>query len=184
MLKARAVSGANVLATITLPFVDPDLGSSTNSHFAAIHSNPPALKPGDTPGIVTNRYGKGQSIWIAAPIENSEEEVNARLFKRLVDLLLPKPYAIELDAHPSVEGTLFHQADRNCFVAGLLTLQKESPHVPLEAAVRVRLPRGRNVSAVRLLPDSKSIPFEVRAGMVEFRLGPFDTMSMAQIVYI
>ncbi len=27
MLKARAVSGANVLATITLPFVDPDLGT-------------------------------------------------------------------------------------------------------------------------------------------------------------
>ena len=60
MIKAVTLPGAEVLATVTLPFVAPELGQAIGSHFGAIHSNPPALTPGTDPGIVIEHLRKGQ----------------------------------------------------------------------------------------------------------------------------
>ena len=57
MMKAEALGGAEVLATVTLPWVAPELGHSIGSHFASIHSNPPALVPG------TNSGAGDQFLW-------------------------------------------------------------------------------------------------------------------------
>jgi hypothetical protein len=183
MLRATSLPGAEVLATITLPFAPPDQGKPIGSRFGAIHSNPPALTPGTDPGLVWNTFGKGRAVWAAAPIESSTEAVNARLVLALLKRLLPGPYHFEADTHPSVEMTLFHQQDKKRMLAGLLTMQQQLPPFPAAATVRVRVPSGKKITAVSHLPERKPLKFKTTGPHVQFDLEPFDALSMALIEY-
>ena len=144
MIKAEATGGAEVLATVTLPWVAPELGHSIGSHFASIHSNPPALAPGTTPALVINSFGKGKTVWLAGPIETERGEVNPVLLVHLIKRTLPGPYKFEADTHPSVEMTLFHQAEKKRLLVGLLSMQDQLPAIPLGATVRVQTPAGKD----------------------------------------
>lgn len=179
MLQARAQSGAQVLATLTLPFVDPALGRVIGSRFAAIHSNPPALTPGTDPAVVL----KGRTVWAAAPFESSAEAVNAKLLLALLGRILPRPYPLEVDAHPAVEATLFHQPEKRRLLVGLLNLQRQLPQVPVPAGVRVGIPAGKRARRVLQLPDMTTVPFDAAEGRVAFRVPPFDTFAMRMIEY-
>jgi hypothetical protein len=183
MLKAQSLPGAEVLATITLPFVAPEVGQAIGSHFGAVHSNPPALTPGTDPGIVVNTFGKGKAVWVAAPIEIGTEALNARLVVALLKRTLPGPYQFEVEAHPSVEMTLFHQEENKRFLVGLLTMQQEIPAIPVPATVRVQLPAERKVTAVEHLPERKPLRFKTVGPFVQFELEPFDSLSMALVEY-
>ena len=183
MLKAMTLPGAEVLATITLPFAPPAQGRPIGSRFGAIHSNPPALTPGTDPGIVWNTYGKGRAVWVAAPIENSTEAVNARLVGALLKRALPGPCHFEADTHPSVEMTLFHQEEKKRLVAGLLTMQQQLPALPVTATVRVQMPAGKKPTAVLHLPERKPLKFKTAGAYVQFDLEPFTSLSMALIEY-
>ncbi len=181
MVKVAALPGAQVLATVTLPFAPPALGRPIGSHFGAIHSNPPNPTPGRDPGIVSNSFGKGRAVWVAAPIELSSEAVNTRLIAALVRTALPAPYHFEVETHPSVEMTLFHQKDKKRLLAGLLTMQDQLPAFPVNAKVRVQAPG--QVTAVLRLPDRKPLNFTAGTPYVEFELEPFNSLSMALIEY-
>jgi hypothetical protein len=183
MLKAMVLPGAEVLATITLPFAPPAQGRPIGSRFGAIHSNPPALTPGTDPGIVWTTFGKGKTLWVAAPIESSSEAVNARLVAALLKRALPGPYHFEVDTHPSVEMTLFHQEEKKRLLAGLLTMQEQLPPIPVTATVRVQAPSGKKVTAVLHLPERKPLKFRAAGAYVQFDLEPFDSLSMALIEY-
>jgi hypothetical protein len=183
MIKATALPGAEVLMTVTLPFVAPEVGQAIGSHFASIHSNPPAFTPGTDPGVVINTFGKGKAVWVAAPIEIGKEAVNARLVAALLKRVLPGPYYFEVDAHPSVEMTLFHQADKKRWLAGLLSMQQQMPPVPVPATVRVQVPNGKRVTAVVHLPERKPLRFDVVGPYVQFKLEPFEALSMALVEY-
>jgi hypothetical protein len=181
MTKVTALPGAEILATVTLPFVPPALGRPIGSHFGAIHSNPPNPVPGIDPGIVANTFGQGKAIWVAAPIETSAEAVNARVVAALVKRDLPAPYHFEVETHPSVEMTLFHQKEQKRLLVGLLTMQDELPAFPVSATVRVLAP-GK-VKAVLQLPARRPLKFSAAAPYVEFALDPFNSLSMALVEY-
>jgi len=181
MVKVAALPGADVLATVTLPFVPPALGRPIGSHFGAIHSNPPNPTPGTDPGIVSNSFGKGKAIWVAAPIEIGAEAVNARLVTALVKRGLPAPYYFEVETHPSVEMTLFHQKEKKRLLVGLLTMQDELPAFPVGARARVQSP-GK-VTAVLQLPDLKPLKFNAGTPYVQFDLEPFTSLSMVMVEY-
>jgi hypothetical protein len=183
MIKATALPGAEVLMTVTLPFVAPEVGQAIGSHFASIHSNPPAFTPGTDPGVVINRRGKGKAVWVAAPIEIGKEAVNARLVVALLKRVLLGPYYFEVDAHPSVEMTLFHQADKKRWLAGLLSMQQQLPPIAVPATVRVQVPSGKRVTAVVHLPERKPLKFEVVGPYIQFKLEPFEALSMALVEY-
>jgi hypothetical protein len=183
MLKATTLPGAEVLATITLPFAPPAQGKPIGSRFGAIHSNPPALTPGTDPGIVWNTYGKGKTLWVAAPIESSSEAVNARLVAALLKRVLPGPYEFEVDTHPSVEMTLFHQVEKKRLLAGLLTMQQQLPALPVTATVRVQVPGGKRVTAVVHIPERQPLKFKTAGAYVQFDLEPFTALSMALVEY-
>ena len=112
-------------------------------------------------------------MWVAAPIENSSEAVNARLVAALLKRALPGPYHFEVDAHPSVEMTLFHQEDKQRLLAGLLTMQQQLPAFPVTATVRVQAPRGVKITAVIHLPERKPLKFNTAGAYVQFDLEPF-----------
>ena len=147
MIKAEAVNGAEVLATVTLPWVAPEVGHSIGSHFAAIHSNPPALTPGTTPALVINSFGKGKSFGWPGRLKPARGEVNPVLLAYLIKRVLPGPYKFEAETHPSVEVTLFHQAEKKRLLVGLLSMQ-EFARYSSEATVRVELPAGKTVKGV------------------------------------
>ena len=183
MIKAMTLPGAEVLMAVTLPFVAPELGQAIGSHFASIHSNPPALTPGTDPGVVINTFGKGKAVWLAAPIEIGKETVNAHLVAALLQRVLPGPYQFEVDTHPSVEMTLFHQPDKKRLLAGLLSMQQQLPPIPVPATVRVQVPSGKRVTAVAHLPERKPLKFEVVGPYVQFKLELFEALSMALVEY-
>jgi len=121
---------------------------------------------------------------VAAPIESSSEAVNARLVAALLKRALPGPYQFEVETHPSVEMTLFHQEEKKRLLAALLTMQEQLPPIPVTATVRVQAPSGKKVTAVLQLPERKPLKFKTAGAYVQFDLEPFDSLSMALIEYV
>ncbi|MFN8008355.1 MAG: beta-galactosidase trimerization domain-containing protein [Terriglobia bacterium] len=183
MIRAKAIGNAQVLAWVTLPFVDPEVGKVIGGHFAAIHSNPPALKPTQYPALVWNKYGKGQTIWVAAPIERRNEATNKKLIDTLLRRILIPPYAFEIESFPWVEMTLFDQPTKSRLLAGLLNLQEQFPQAPVPATVRVRTPAGRRIERVRTVPQEQEVSFRVNGSYVEFQVQPFESLMMYTLHY-
>ena len=180
-IRAEVLPGSEVLARVTMPFVDPGLGHNIGSHFAAIHSNPPALRPGSEPAAVYHRFGKGQSVWVACGIEGGQEWADRQMVLALLRRVLPGPHRFEIDTHPAVEMTLFHQPERKRLLATLLNLQRQLPQVPVPAVVRVQPVSGQKVRRVLRLPQQTPVPFAERMPHVEFHVEPFDTLAMFAI---
>ena len=178
MVQAEAFGGAEILATVTLPWVAPELGQSIGSHFASIHSNPPALEPGTSPALVVNNFGKGKSVWLAAPIETGHADINPVLLTNLIKQALPGPYKFEAETHPTVEVTVFHQQDRKRLLIGLLSMQDSLPAIPVGATVRVQLPVGQSASGVYRLPERRPVKHETAGPYVQFHLEPFEMFTM------
>ena len=183
MVKAHAQPGATVLATVTLPFVDPEAGTALNSRFAQIWSDPPAPHAGSDPGIVINNFGKGKSVWVAAPLESRADAVDARVFEFLLKLILQPPFKFEADTDPAVEVTLFHQKDRHRLLVGMLNLQAQVPAIPVAAAIRVLVPSGSKVRKVSLLPEEKTVKFSHSGSYVSFHVPEFKLVRMALVDY-
>ena len=184
MVKVQALPGAEVLATVTLPFVDPEAGNAINTRFAQIWSNPPAPQPGNDPGIVVNAFGKGKAVWIAAPLESRANAVDARVFQLLLKRVLRPPYKFEADTDPAVEVTLFHQEDRHRLLVGLLNLQAQVPTIPVGATIRIQPPSGRKVRKVSLLPEQKDVAFSPSGSYISFRVPEFKLIRMALVDYV
>ncbi|HVA00552.1 MAG TPA: hypothetical protein VMV34_02750, partial [Terriglobia bacterium] len=183
MMKVEAMPGAQILATATLPFVPPESQHVIGSHFVDIHSSHPALTPGTDPAVVRNSYGKGKTVWLAAPLEiGAEHEEKAKFVLATLREALSGPYHFEADTHPSVEMTLFHQSEQKRLLAGLLNMQANSP-IPVGATVRVQVPAGRSAKRVRLLPDRETLAFEKTDPYIQFRLKPFRHVAMALVEY-
>ncbi len=183
MTRVKAMAGSKVLATVTTAFVDPELGRAIGSHFAAIHSNPPALQPGKDPAVVVNAYGKGRTIWVAAPMESKDEAVNIHLTEHLLHRVFSGPYHFELDAHPAVEITLFDQPQSRRLLINLLNMQTTMPPIPLGATVRAQVPQGRTPVKLLRAPDLKPLSWHMNGPYVEFDVAPFDVFHMAILEY-
>ncbi len=184
MVKAEVEPAAKVLATVTLPFVDPELGTAIGAHFAQIWSNPPASQPGLNPGIVINTFGKGKAIWAATPIESRGDAVDASVFVLLLKRALQPPYQFEADADRAVEVTLFHQEDRHRLLVGMLNLQAQVPTIPVAATLRIQVPAGHRARKVSLLPEQKEITFSTAGSYISFQVQPFHLVCMALVDYV
>ena len=183
MVKVQADPAAEVIATVTLPFVDPDAGNALNTRFAQIWSNPPAPQPGQDPGIVINAFGKGKAIWVAAPLESRSDDVNARVFVLLLKRVLQPPYMFEADTDRAVEVTLFHQESRHRLLIGLLNLQAQFPTIPVQATLRIQVPAGHRARKVSLLPEQKEISFSPAGPYIGIQVPSFKLVSMLLVDY-
>jgi hypothetical protein len=130
-----------------------------------------------------NSYGKGKTIWVAAPIESRVESVYANLVVHLLQRVLPKPYHFEVDANRAVEMTLFDQADKHRLLVGLLNMQAEVPTIPVGGNVRVHLAPDRKVRRVLSLPEQKETPFKQAGPYIQFEAAPFKILKMALVEY-
>jgi hypothetical protein len=183
LVQAQALPGAEVLARATMPIVPAREGYTIGTRFAQIWSNPPAPTPGSDPGIVINSFGKGKTVWVAAPIESRTEAVYARVVSHLIRRVLPGPYHFEVDAHRGVEMTLFHQPDKQRLLVSMLNAQTQLPTIPVGATVRVLLPGDHKPKRVLHLPDMREVAFDRSGAYVQFVVPPFKILAMALVEY-
>lgn len=170
-MDVRAHAEATVLATRTLPWPAPDARG-----FSSIHSNPP-WNATEQPEVVLNRYGEGKTVYSASLLE--EIETLQESFIRLLRLLNDSP-VFEVQAHPSVEVSLFYQPDRRRHLLTLLSFQHALPNIPLEGmTVRLRLPQ--RVSSVRPLPSGQPLRLQRDGDTVTFTSPRLDTLLMLAV---
>jgi hypothetical protein len=170
---AEAARGAEVLATITLPYTDPD----DPVHFASTHCNPAGIAT-PHPSVVLNRYGKGTAMWAAGAIETTDYSADA-----LCPLIgrLARAFTVETDAPRVVEVTTFRQPDRGRFVISLVNFPRELPSVPVEGiTVKLRVGEAR-VKGVRLLPSGMALEYAAASSVVTFKVPRLETFAMIAV---
>ena len=183
LVRVSAFPEVAVLATATLPFVDPEEGTVIGSRFAAIHSNPPALESGTDPAVVVHSFGKGRAVWVAAPIESNPEQVNAVFVLALLRRVIPGRLRVEVEAPSVVEVTVFEQPERQRLLVGLLNLQQQRPQVPVGAMLRVQLVKGKAATQLLRLPEEERVPFTADGEAVRFVIPHFDGLAMFAVEY-
>jgi hypothetical protein len=147
---AAAASDAEVLATITLPYTDPD----DPIHFTSIHNNPPGIAT-KNPAVVEHRHGKGRALWVAGPVEVADFSENAL---RPLLLHLAGGSRVETNAPKVVEITTFQQPENGRLILSLVNFPRELPPVSVrDVTVTVR---GTGAAARRatLAPSGDRLP--------------------------
>ena len=93
------------------------------------------------------------------------------------------PFSVEADAPKGVEVTTFHQPDRQRYLIGLVSFQKELPNIPVsDIRVRLRL-GGRSIKGVYLLPQEKDWPCQVVEDCLQFAAPTLETLHMFAVDY-
>jgi len=160
-LRVSARPGAQVLATVTLPYGAPSEGSVDNHDWASIHSTPPWQETTE-PAVVEQQVGAGRCIYSAADLETTKSPAHAALFLALVRRLLNSPLSFEAEAHPCVWITVSHQAERSRYIISFLNYQAQLPVIPIARLVfRLRLPGGLSPAALLELPARSEVGFTV-----------------------
>jgi hypothetical protein len=165
----EAGPGADVLATVTLPYTDP----ADPLHFASTHNNPPGIRTRH-PAVVLHRFGKGTAIWAAGPMETTDYSQDA-----LSPLLLKLAGAptVETNAPRVVEVTVFSQPRR--LVVSLVNFPRELPPVPVhDVTVTVRMSGARSVSVI---PTGAALAFTTGKETVTFTVPLLETFSMVSV---
>jgi len=179
--RAVAVSEAQVLAALTLPFTPPSAGKVIGQTFASFHSNPPALVPERSPALTLNRFGKGFCIWSAMPFEREADAAAQRLLRWVVHTLLPGALWFEAEAPASVEVTLRRDDAKSRSLLSLLHLT--TPPVPVGARLSVRLPPETRLRGIRDLRTGADMPFVIERGRVQLEIPPFSDLAVLALEY-
>jgi hypothetical protein len=159
LLRLRAEPEARILATLTLPYGHPAMGSLFERNWASIHASPP-WQDTEVPVLVDHRYGSGRAIYSALDIEREESDANDRLFAGLVERLLGERWTLRCDTHPSVWVSVFRQPEEATIRICLLN---SPPALVPSASLRLRAPTGTRFVAVEDLPSGRSLPFTTEA---------------------
>jgi hypothetical protein len=174
-VRVTAHPGAEVLATVTLPYTDP-----AETRYASILTDPPGIAT-SCPSVVSHRYGLGRATYCAGVIETWQHDTQQAVLVRLVRSLTARPLWVEMDAPKSVEATLFLQEDRDRFVLNVINYQQELPNIPIhDLTIRVRMD-GRTPRAVSLLPDRTALPFRTTDDAVDLELPLLEDFAMIEI---
>jgi hypothetical protein len=177
-VKARASNEDEVMATLTLPYTD----SADSKKIASIHSNPPGIAT-DYASVVYRSFGKGNVIWVAAPLEAAVQQPHKDAFANMIRTLASAPSSFEADAPAAVEVTLFHQPDRKHYLVNVVNEQELLPPIPVfNIRIRVRM-GGRRATRATLLPAESPLPFDVKGDYMEVMVPRLDIFQMLLLEY-
>ena len=183
---AEGAPKGEVWGTLTLPYTIParDPAGLTPEQiermraFAAIHSNPPGEFT-DRPALVYVRYGRGQAVWSAAPIERAVREQHSDIFAAIMKRLTGG-VRLEASAPDCVEFVLFDAPAQGTKLLSVINLQEGFHALPVYD-VTVRLKTARPPRAVRLVDTEQSVPYEWKDGMTVLR---FDRIMYFEMVRV
>lgn len=178
-IKTRAFNNEEVIAHIKLPYTDP----SDPAKFASIHSNPPGIET-EYPSILRRKFGKGEVIWVAGPLEAVDRDLHRDVFVRLIRSLLDGDLSFEVDAPKSIEVTMFRQCEHNRYIVNFLNFQPELPNIPVyNIKFRIKT-RGQRFSKVLILPEKIPLDFEIKGDYLETTIPKVGTYLMLGVYYV
>lgn len=147
------------------------------------------------PAIVVNQYGKGKAVYLSGSLENYYTVTRVPSLRRLLASMVrwlgddaPPPF--DLSAPRGVYGVLRRAAngDRVLWVLApvgfkdaVVGRMRQEFAAVANVGVRVLVPEGRRVRAVRLLRAGRSLPFDVEGGYVAAAL---PSVHIAEAVHI
>ena len=147
-----------VLATVTLPYANPD----ENTRFASIHSCPP-WENTDFPAYVEAKYGQGKVIWIAAEPEYDNREEFSSIFKDIVKQNVRGKY--ECKTSRSVELVVF-EGDSILFSLCDLKQDEYKSLSDVEMSIKVNV----SPNSIKEIATGEMIPFTYDGEKTHFTL--------------
>ena len=187
-----ADSDTNVLAFLTFP--DFPVGDET--HYASIHSNPPAVAHLDAahsnpaapiypcisqyPAVTLHKHGNGQCLWLAAPLFRIRQHSQQEYLKRLISPFLP--FFVESENLPaSAEVTLLKATTNGNYILCFVNYQDELPPIPLHnVKLCLRLPCVP--SRIRDTATDNEISFSLHDGITHIALPCIAEATFLQII--
>jgi hypothetical protein len=169
------MSEEGVVATVTLPYTARD-----EKRFASIHSDPPGIAT-QYPGLVIKKYGKGNVIWSAVPLELDNRIQYKRFVMNLLHLFIkPEELTVRADTSANIELVSFRANDGYFVSAVDLKCTEEMVKIrPIKISVKTRKPAREVIS----LPDKKPVAFENRNGETSFTMDEFAMCAFYQIIF-
>lgn len=152
--RIAAAGGARVLARITLPFGYPSDGTLEGRDFASIHSSPP-WNDTSHPALLVNDFGEGRALYSSAPVEATGSPAHEAVFLHLLNHELGLDSRLTAVGHPQVWVTGFDQPDRGRILVSALRLAEDAPRAAEPMEIRIRIPAGTMVAAVRSVSSGK-----------------------------
>lgn len=175
---AKAIKDVDILATITLPYTDPNDIES----FASFHSNPPG-KPTSHPSITRSKYGKGVILWSASSLESIEWTAHKATMAKLVRLLAVKPFRFEADALPPAEILLLEKPGKKQIIINIVNVQENTPVIPIhDVEIRVKLDGRKALGAVSVR-TCQPVGFVVENDYMIFKIEKLHLFDMIMVVY-
>ncbi len=170
---AEASRQAEVLATITLPYTDPD----DPLNFASTHNNPPGV-PTRHPAVVLNSFGKGSAMWVAGPIETADfsQDVLCPLLLRLAG-----GASVVTNAPKVVEITTFEQREKKRYIVSLVNFPHELPPVPVENVTLTLRTGSVRARRVTMVPSGATLPFTAGSDSMTFTVPRVETFAMVSV---
>jgi len=191
-LQKVALNGAEALARIVFPYVEP-----TEERFVNIMANPPAV-PSDWPACTLNRLGKGKAIYFAGAVDRDYLKLSFPELRWLiadaVRAVAREPLPLEVKAPVSVEVTAYERDGQ--LVVHLVNLQPEvgksivSGRVESRHQIQEILPvydievtvRGlKSVKGVEQQPEGKTLSHRLERGVLTVKAPRLDCHSMVVI---
>lgn len=161
-------------AYISLPYT-----ARSEEKFASIHSDPPG-KPTDYPALVIIKYGKGNVIWSAAPIELDGRIHYKKLLMELMGLFVnSNNYTVCANAVKNIEIVAF-KTDDGCLVSAI-DLKCTEELIPVQS-FDIQIKTDKPVKSVVKLPEKTPVEFNLSNGRITFSTGDLTMFAMYQII--
>jgi hypothetical protein len=162
-------------AYITLPYT-----ARSDKKFASIHSDPPGIKT-SLPALIIKKYGKGNVIWSAAPIENDERIHYKRLLINLMHMFIGQnDLSVYAAAAKNVEIVSFKT--NGGYLVGAVDLKCTEELVPIRSFC-VSVKTGKPAKNVVKLPEQSPVEYfySESEGKVTFNTGELTMFAMYKI---
>ncbi len=170
-------TGAEVLATIGLPYSDP----GNPSRFSSAISNPPSEST-DIPAVTVRQCGKGKAIFVSGLLERTKYDPQRDAFCRLLEHLTPGGFSITTNAPKSVQIVPLKSPDGKRILVSLINCPDLLPAAPV-GNIEVTVDAGSQ-SPVKLtmLPDQTPVDFTQEGSRISFTVTDLEVFGMVEIV--
>lgn len=160
-------------AYITLPYT-----ARSEKRFASIHSDPPGIRT-QHPALVIRKYGKGNVIWSATPIELDGRTHYKQLLMNLMELFVSRnDLTVCAETTKNVEVVSFTTDDG--YLVSAVDMKCTEELIPVRA-FDISVKTDKPVKSVMKLPEQTPVDFTCSNGKVTFNTGEFTVFTMYQI---
>lgn len=160
----------DILATITLPYT-----MTGKCEFSAIHSNPPGVIT-DRPAAIVKKIGKGEILWVAAPIENSRPYTSRRVVGKIIRGLC-KTLEFESNAPAFAEVVGWRKDSKKYFA--VINEQENSPVAPIYE-IEIKIPGA--ISSVKTVEEEMKVKARYENGMTTILIPKVELFTVIEIV--